>query len=254
MTTFKSGEQRFNTLHTLRKDLNAIIGDGSGKTLFPYTTGFLTWEEVGIIKEELVRNLIIASGVICVIVCLLIPAPRISLVVILNIFMSVVEVVGMAHFWGQYFNGVTTIYFLICVGLGVDYSAHIGHYFKDGKGTSAERALEALTRIGPSVFNALVSTILAVVVLAFAKSFVFEVFFRILLLVTLISGSHGLVLLPVLLSLLGGDNLDSGKPKDAEAGVKGTEIGAKDAEIGAKNAKIGGEIQENDAPSEVVYV
>jgi multidrug efflux pump subunit AcrB len=211
MPLFPNGVVRYNTLYTFRNDLNNIIGDSSGKTLFPYARQFLNWEEVGIIKEELIRNLIIASGVICVIICMLIPKPRISFLVILNILASVIEVVGISHFWGQTFNGVTTIYFLICVGLGVDYSAHIGHIFKDSKGKCEDRAHDALQRIGPSVLNALISTAMAVIILGFAKSFVFEVFFRVLFLVACISGSHGVLLLPVLLSIAGGDAVEDTK-------------------------------------------
>jgi len=77
--------------------------------------------------------------------------------------------------------------------------------FKDSEGTSVERAVNAMGRIGPSTYHALVSTILATIVLGFSKSFVFEIFFKCLFLVTIIGGSHGLIFLPVLLAFLGGD-------------------------------------------------
>merc|ERR1712224_1086300 len=73
-------------------------------------------------------------------------------------------------------------------------------------GTATDRAMAALTRIGPSVFHALFSTLLAVLVIGFSKSFVFQVFFKVLFLVTTIAGAHGILLLPVLLSLVGGDS------------------------------------------------
>lgn len=43
-------------------------------------------------------------------------------------------------------------------------------------------------------------------VLSSSRSYVFEVFFKVLCLVTLIAGFKGLWLLPVVLSLLGGDS------------------------------------------------
>jgi Niemann-Pick C1 protein len=119
---------------------------------------------------------------------------------------AVVEVIGFSHYMGVKMNGISTIYYLICAGLAVDYSAHIAHVFKDSTGTSVERAVAAMIRIGPSVWNAVFSTLLAVLVLGFSKSYVFIVFFKVLLLVALIAGSHGLVLLPVLLSVAGGSN------------------------------------------------
>lgn len=171
------------------------------------------WEEVGIIDSELARNLVCAAGVIFAIICLLLPNPRIAVLVSVLICTSILEVVGFMHFWGVTVNGVATIYLLICVGLAVDYSAHIAHVFNVSVGNATERAMAAITRIGPSVFHALFSTLLAVLVIGFSKSYVFQVFFKVLFLVTTIAGTHGLVLLPVLLSLVGGD---SGAEEDAE--------------------------------------
>lgn len=211
------GAKRFKMMYTFREDVKDIFGDSSGKKAFPYTMDFLYWEELGIITEELVRNLIIAAGVISVVILLLIPDPRVAGIVAFNIVAAIIEVVGFAHFWGLTFNGVSTIYFLICIGLAVDYSAHVAHVFKVTPGVAEERALGALTRIGPSVFHALISTIMAVLVLGFSKSFVFEVFFKILFLVTFIAGAHGLWLLPVLLSLLGGHLSHKVTPEEENA-------------------------------------
>lgn len=145
----------------------------------------------------------IAGGIVFIILCATIPKPRIALMVSLAICMSVLELIGF-------------IYLLICLGLAVDYSAHIGHIFNLSFGSATDRAWEAMTRIGPSVFHALFSTILAVLALSSSKSYVFEVFFKVLLLVTLIAGFKGLWLLPVVLSLVGGEqaeNDDSKLPK-----------------------------------------
>merc|ERR1712151_58328 len=102
-------------------------------------------------------------------------------------------------------------YLLICLGLSVDYSAHIAHIFKESVGSVDDRAVSAMTRIGPSGFHALFSTILAVSVLAASKSYVFQIFFKVLFLVTMIAGFKGLWLLPVVLSIVGGSKE---KPQD----------------------------------------
>merc|ERR1712110_960692 len=111
---------------------------------------------------------------------------------------------GFMHWWDVTINGTSTIYALICLGLAVDYSAHIAHAFKESSGHREDRAVEAMTRIGPSVFHALFSTILALIVLSASKTYVFRVFFKVLFLVTMIAGWKGLWLLPVVLSLVGG--------------------------------------------------
>ena len=141
----------------------------------------------------------------------------------MGVLMAVVEVVGYLHWWGVTISGVSTIYILISVGLTVDYSAHIAHIFVLETGSADERAIKALSRIGPSVFNAVASTLVAVLALSTSASYVFRVFFQALCLTVVLGGAHGLVLLPVLLSLVGG-KLDApgvpapiGKVKVAEA-------------------------------------
>eukprot|EP01046_Picozoa_sp_COSAG06_P090996 COSAG06_NODE_37296_length_437_cov_0.508876_1_plen_143_part_01 len=93
------------------------------------------------------------AQVIATIVALLIPRPRVFLPVIFCIVLSVLDTVGFMYYWDVTISSISTIYILICVGLAVDYAAHIAHFFKDATGTSTERVAVALSRIGPSVFN-----------------------------------------------------------------------------------------------------
>jgi hypothetical protein len=221
------GTERYEVYYTMRKDMKNLIG-ASETSVFPYTMDFVYWEENGVIDAELLRNLIVAFGVMCSIVAILIPKPRIALFVALNILLSILEVIGFAHFWGVTMNGVSTIYFLMCAGFAVDYSAHIAHAFSTSGGCSSDRAVEALVRLGPSVFNAIMSTLLAIIVIGFAKSFVFVVFFKVLFLVCVIAGLHGIWLLPAMLSIIGGD---------AEAKVTDMSKDAKEAESGSDTEK-----------------
>ena len=57
--------------------------------------------------------------------------------------------------------------------------------------------------IGPAVLNGGISTFLAFVMLAGSKSYGFSVFFKIFFLVVTFGLFHGLVVLPILLSMLG---------------------------------------------------
>jgi hypothetical protein len=233
----QDGAARYEVLETLRRDVASIFGEGSDKQVFPFSNDFLYWEEMGVIDKELVRNLVICGGMILILICALIPRPRIALIVAGVIVVSIVEVVGMAHYWGVTVNGVATIYILICVGLAVDYAAHIAHAFKESSGTGQERSMKSLTRIGPSVFHALFSTIIAIVVIGFSKSYIFKVFFKIIFLVTIIAGSHGLWLLPALLSLVGGENHESDGseelPQHDDKHVVGTGVKVDPQAIGA---------------------
>merc|ERR1711871_605183 len=201
------GNIRYETMTYLRQNVTEILGDKA----FPYSFQFLYWEETGVIGKELVNNLISCGAVIIVMIMAMIPHPRIAPFVIFGIIYSVVSLVGFMHWWDITVSGVSTIYILISVGLAVDYSAHIAHMFVTSTGTSSERSIKALVRIGPSVFNAICSTLLAVVVLGFSKSYIFRIFFKALFLTILFGGSVGLWLLPVILSIFGGEKTSDGK-------------------------------------------
>jgi len=208
LNRMENGDDRFEAINKMRIDLKDMFSDDTGTLVFPFGEDFLFWEENGTIAFELTRNLVIAAGIIFAIICLLIPRPRIACIVAIGICLSIVELIGFMHWWGVTINGTSTIYVLICMGLSVDYSAHIAHAFKESCGSMQDRAIDAMTRIGPSVFHALFSTILAVLALSSSKSYVFQVFFKVLFLVTVIAGFKGLWLLPVVLSLVGGSQLE----------------------------------------------
>lgn len=213
-----TGNARYTTMVSVREAFEPYFGGMA----FPYSFQFLYWEEVGVIDTELMRNLIICGAVIVVIIGVLIPVPRIAVWVVISILLALVELVGFMHWWGVTVSGVSTIYILISVGLAVDYSAHIAHVYTHSTGSAKERAIGALARIGPCVFNACFSTFLAVVVISSSKSYVFRTFFKSLCLVCLIGGAHGLWLLPVLLSLFGG-------AKDEEENENSKTIAADDS-------------------------
>jgi len=204
------GRDRYDTMTALREEISAKIptSDPEQKlpNVFPFSREFSNWEEVGIIGTEMVSNLIICGTVILVVVFAMIPKPQIAVWVVLCIILSIIDVVGMLYWWDVTINSISTIYVLISIGLAVDYAAHIAHMFKESKGTAQERACAALGRIGPCVLNAIISTALAVCMFGFSKSYIFRTMFKAFCLVVVIAGAHGLTLLPVLLTLFGGDN------------------------------------------------
>lgn len=115
--------------------------------------------------------------------------------------------VSVAAGWLYYvdltFNTVTAINMVLAVGIAVDYSAHIAHSFLVVEGTRDQRAKSALMRIGGEVLSGAFTTFLAVVVMAAAEHYIFEVFFKMFAAIIIFGIWHGVVVLPVLLSLIG---------------------------------------------------
>ena len=90
---------------------------------------------------------------------------------------------------------------MLAVGLSVDACAHITHTFLDSSGTGNERATRALEVIGRSVLNGGFSTLLVLIPLSTAESYIFRVFFKCFFSIIGHSLWHGMFVLPVLLSI-----------------------------------------------------
>ena len=66
-----------------------------------------------------------------------------------------------------------------------------------------ERVKDSMYALGYPILQGAISTILGVIGLALAPSYIFLTFFKMVLLVIVLGALHGLILLPVLLSFLG---------------------------------------------------
>ena len=67
--------------------------------------------------------------------------------------MTIVDILGIVHFWDININSVSVINLSVAVGLSIDFSAHIGLAFMEAVGTRHERVIEALHNLGPSLVH-----------------------------------------------------------------------------------------------------
>ena len=123
------------------------------------------------------------------------------------------------HFWGLKMSTAAAILLSVGLGLAVDYSIHIAHAFITSSVNSKDKRIKKIiSEEGPAVFNGGFSTFLAFVILDFADSFAFSVFFKVFCLISVYGLYHGLVFLPVFLSIFG-----MSQSNDQEIIITGTE-------------------------------
>lgn len=153
--------------------------------------------------EETIRNVLLALVVVFIAALIFLADLSAALIVLINIAVVDVCLLGFIHWFGMHINMVIAINVLLAIGLTVDYSAHIAHAYMHTSGTRDERARKALEHIGVSVFNGGVTTFIATLALAFARTYVFQVFFRCFVLIVIFGQFFGVIVLPVVLSLVG---------------------------------------------------
>ena len=156
------------------------------------------------IKPQTIQSVLITAGFMMLISFIMIPNPLCSLWVAFSIVSIVSGVLGYMSWWGVNLDGVALINLIMCIGFSVDYSAHICYHYMSVEETSPDKRISAsLYALGLPIVQGAISTVLGVIGLAFAPSYLFVTFFKMIFLVILLGALHGLILLPVLLSLFG---------------------------------------------------
>lgn len=169
-----------------------------------YHPAFIYFDQYAVIIENTIQNVAVAAGAMFLISVLLIPNPLCSLWVTFTITSIIVGVTGFMAYWDVNLDSISMINLVICVGFSVDFSAHITYaYVSNHQAKVNERMIDALHSLGYPIVQGAVSTILGVIALSAAESYIFRTFFKIIFLVIAFGMIHGLVFLPVFLTLFG---------------------------------------------------
>jgi len=170
---------------------------------YVYSGKFFSIEGFKIIRHELFQNAGLALLAVGIITLLSLGNGAIAFIITLNVAFCITEILGFMFAAGLVIDSITVVSVVLAVGLSVDYSAHVGHCFMVKRGDRNTRATEALADIGASVLNGAATTFLAVVVLLFSTTYVFQTIATQFALTVTFGVGHGLILLPVLLSIFG---------------------------------------------------
>ncbi|KAI0129523.1 sterol-sensing domain of SREBP cleavage-activation-domain-containing protein [Xylariales sp. AK1849] len=190
----------------------------TGVEVFPYSVFYIFFDQYAGIVNLSVTLLGSAIAVIFLVSSILLGSLLTALVVTVTVVMTVVDIIGAMAVFDVSLNAVSLVNLIICVGIAVEFCAHIARAFMFPSGSVMERAKNrfrgrdarawtALVNVGGSVFSGITITkLLGVIVLAFTRSKIFEIYyFRVWLALVVFAATHALIFLPVLLSLVGGE-------------------------------------------------
>ncbi|CAN8097870.1 unnamed protein product [Discula destructiva] len=194
------------------------FSEQSGQEVFPYSVFYIFFDQYVSIVGLTAALLSAAIGFIFIISSLLLGSVLTGAAVAITVTMTIVDIIGAMAVFNVSLNAVSLVNLIICVGIAVEFCAHIARAFMFPSRTFMERAKNrfrgrdarawtALVNVGGSVFSGItVTKLLGVFVLAFTRSKIFEIYyFRIWVALVAFAATHALIFLPVLLSLMGGE-------------------------------------------------
>ena len=181
-----------------------MIANNAEISAFAFSPYFIAYEQYIAVLPQTLQTVGIALVAVCLVTCLFMPHPVLITFVTLAVTMIMVGVFGFLLYLDVALSSITMIHLIMSIGFSIDFTAHICHgYMISQASTRNERVKLAIDKTGAPIFHGAVSSILGIIVLVGAKSYIFRTFATVMMFVLLFGIAHALLLLPVVLSWIG---------------------------------------------------
>ncbi|XP_012371918.1 protein patched homolog 2 isoform X3 [Octodon degus] len=176
----------------------------AGVHAYPSGSPFLFWEQYLGLRRCFLQAMCILLVCTFLACALLLLSPWTAALIVVVLAMVTVELFGVMGFLGIKLSAIPVVILVASVGIGVEFTVHVALGFLTSQGSRNLRAAQALEHTFAPVTDGAVSTLLGLLMLASSNfDFIVRYFFMVLTALTLLGLLHGLVLLPVLLSIVG---------------------------------------------------
>ncbi|KDQ20707.1 hypothetical protein BOTBODRAFT_26724 [Botryobasidium botryosum FD-172 SS1] len=215
-TPLKTQADFIHALESARR-IAADISERTESDVFPYSLFYVFFDQYLRIVSITQEILGLGLAAVLVVTASLLGSWRTGTIITAVVAMTVINVMGVMGLWGINLNAISLVNLVISLGIAVEFCSHIGRAFMGagsglpidhpaGQKERDERIWTALVDVGPSVLSGITFTkLIGMSVLALTRSRLLEIYYFRMWLTLIISGAfHGLVLLPVVLSLAGG--------------------------------------------------
>jgi Niemann-Pick C1 protein len=172
--------------------------------MFTYHEFFNMWEFYHTSVQELTSSTVTGVFAVTLIALIFIPHWTAAFFVLPLISVLYIDMLGLLQWAGLTINPVSYVTMVMSIGLLVDYIIHVLlRYYESTEKTRHAKTVDMLTTMGESILLGGTTTFLGTLPLALSNNILMRTVFVMFVGLVTLGMLHGLVLLPVLLSLIG---------------------------------------------------